>query len=74
MIALLEDEDNIPVISPDYANEPEFQATFEGMRGNLFQFVDGDGDYWDCEANEIDYIIFPDGAEIDVFHSLKDDE
>lgn len=72
IIALLEDDNNNPIISPNSANESEFQATFEGVKDGFFQFSDADGDYWDCEEDEIDYIVLEDGTEINVF-DIKND-
>lgn len=72
ILSLLEDENNVPVISPSYANEDEFEATFEKFENNLFKFSDADGDWWDCDEDEIDYIILEDGTALSTI-DIEDD-
>lgn len=69
---LLECEHGEVIISPDSAAESEFGATYEGIRLGYFQFVDGDGDYWDCSPEEIDTIELEDGTQINVC-DIEDD-
>lgn len=72
ILALLQNGDNDPIISPSSANESEFQATFEGMKDGFYQFSDADGDFWDCDEDEIDCIVLDDGTEIYI-SDLEDD-
>lgn len=42
---------------PDSPHQGRFQGVFRGWRGKHLQIEDGDGDWFDIEADEIEEII-----------------